>query len=124
MYITRDTLNTRIFGYPSGKVFPSDGNSEESSPNFRFTRLPARTEFSGRRTRPGASPIEVRKVMLGDGCGLEGRGKGNGVILRCSCGAICVPLDLRKAAETINSAEAHALGAPKEFPSDNQREVV
>lgn len=42
----------------------------------------ARSEFSGWRTRPGASTVEVRKVMPGDGCGLEGRGKGNGVILR------------------------------------------
>jgi len=42
----------------------------------------ARSEFSGRRTRPGASTAGVWKVMLGDECGLEGRGKGNEVILR------------------------------------------
>lgn len=41
-----------------------------------------RPEFSGKRTRPSASTVEMRKVMPGDGCGLEGREKGNGVILR------------------------------------------
>lgn len=67
---TRYTLNTRIL---AACLSPREGqrNSHrrqklgvESSFNFWFIRG-SRSEFSGRRTRPGASLIEVRKVMPG-----------------------------------------------------------
>ncbi|KYM76855.1 hypothetical protein ALC53_12744 [Atta colombica] len=55
-----------------------DTTRKESSSNFRGLRGSVYSEFSGRCTRPGASSVEMRKVMPRDGCGLKGRGKGNG----------------------------------------------